>query len=185
MDGVRKYWSDALAAAVDPEVGLNRPLTHSEPTVRAPSNAKPPTTSVYQAPRSRVASVVSESWVASSCHQARPRSRKAPTPGTCSITPVTIPAPSAMLPRSPSSTATPDPAATPSDRVLPEIVTLTAGRMPPVRSGSVAQRSARPWLAHTPPSSSDTAPPTPRYVIGERRCAAGESVSALKLEPPA
>src|SRR6266550_4388141 len=185
MDGVRKYWSDALAAAVDPEVGLNRPLTHSEPTVRAPSNATPPTTSIYQSPRSRVASVVSEIWVASRCHQARPRSRRAPTPGTCSITPVTIPAPSAMLPRSPSIMAAPDPAATPSDRVLPEIVAPTAGRMPAVPTGSVAQRSARPWLAQTPPSSNDTAPPALRYVIGERRCAAGETVSALKLEPPA
>ncbi len=58
--------------------------------------------------------------------------------------------------------AAPDPAATPSDRVLPEIVAFTAGRMPAVRTGNVAQRSARPWLAHTPASSSDSAPPAPR-----------------------
>src|SRR5258705_9014101 len=162
MDGDRKYWSATLAPPVDPEVELNRPLTHSEPAYRPPSNATPPATSVYQAPRSRVASVVSESCAALTCHHPRPRSRSAPTPGTCSITPVTIPAPSAMLPRSPSIMATPDPAATPSDRVLPEIVAFTAGRMPARCMGSVAQRSVRPWVAHTPASSSDTDPPKPR-----------------------
>ena len=80
--------------------------------------------------------------------------------------------------------ATPDPAATPSERVLADIVALSAGRMPPVCTGNAAQMSARPWLAHTPRSSSDTAPPAPRYVDADNRCAAGERVSALKLEPP-
>src|ERR1700752_4937398 len=100
------------------------------------------------------------------------------------MTPVTAPTPNATLLRTASITATPDPAATPSERVLPDIVALTAGRMTPVRTGNAAQMSAPPWLAQTPPSSSETDPPAPRYVEGASRCTAGESVNALKLEPP-
>src|SRR2546427_12607768 len=152
----------ALAAPVDPYVSLSRSLRRTAPPVRAPSTVTPPTTSVYQAPRNRVASVVSESCAGTvlSCHQARPRTLSAPTPGCCWITPVTAPTPRATLPRTASITAAPDPAATPSERVVPDIVALTAGRTPPVRCDNPTQTSARPWLAQTPPSSSDTAPLT-------------------------
>src|SRR4029077_6973547 len=105
------------------------------------SYVTPPTTSVYHAPRNRVASVVSESCVGDglNCHQVRPRMRNAPTRAACWITPVTAPAPRATWPAIASITAAADPAATPSERLLADAVALTAGRMPRSRLESEAQ----------------------------------------------
>src|SRR5258706_6193215 len=146
----------------------------------------PPTASVYQAPRKCVASVVSESCVGDEwiCHQVRPRMRNAPTPTSRWITPVTPPTPTATWFAVASINAAPDPAATPSERVLADAVALTAGRMPRSRLESEAQMSARACPARMPPSSSDSEPPNPKNDHGDRRWAAGDTVSALKLEPP-
>jgi hypothetical protein len=109
------------------------------------------------------------------------------------MTPVTGPAPTAAPPlpfvtataRITSTSAVPDPAPTPSERVLAASATLTAGLIPVARRDSAVHRSARPCPAQTPASSSDSDPPTPMNVQGDKCCAAGDKVRALKLEPPA
>jgi hypothetical protein len=73
----------------------------------------------------------------------------------------------------------------PSERQLAASVLLIAIRVPSARHGKAAQMSPRPWSAAAPPSSHDTAPLAPRYVAVVKRWAAGASVNALKLEPPA